>query len=212
MELTPASDTWVDTARLEAKIIDVEGNYASTLDNLARNEGIDPQTGLGPTLWNSWETTWTGKNVVETTRTRNQTLGYQGWMGQPGGGRRYVTGELTDQVIEDRFQTIQETGVERRNAVQTVVTEQFDTQSVGDRMISRDLIAFMRSRNLAFESKRMKPLTQMYGFFDGEDVTKYCVPKLLHISMISGTFEVVKAAESKAGERLFICINKGSPS
>ena len=61
MELTPASDTWVDTARLEAKIIDVEGDYASTLDNLARNEGVDPQTGLGPTLWNSWETTWTGK-------------------------------------------------------------------------------------------------------------------------------------------------------
>ena len=43
MELTPASDTWVDTARLEAKIIDVEGNYASTLDNLVQNEGVDPQ-------------------------------------------------------------------------------------------------------------------------------------------------------------------------
>ena len=28
MELTPASDTWVDTARLQAKIIQTEGNYA----------------------------------------------------------------------------------------------------------------------------------------------------------------------------------------
>ena len=35
MELTPASDTWVDTARLEAKIIQTEGNYTATMDNLA---------------------------------------------------------------------------------------------------------------------------------------------------------------------------------
>jgi hypothetical protein len=33
LELTPASDTWVDTVRLEAKIINVEGNYAETLAN-----------------------------------------------------------------------------------------------------------------------------------------------------------------------------------
>ena len=48
----------------------------------------------------------------------------------------------------------------------------------------------MRSRNVEFVSKRMKPLTQMYAFFDGENVTKYCVPKLLEISMTSGTFQV----------------------
>jgi hypothetical protein len=28
LELLPATDTWVDTVRLDAKIIDVEGNYA----------------------------------------------------------------------------------------------------------------------------------------------------------------------------------------
>jgi hypothetical protein len=36
LELTPASDTWVDTVRLEAKIINTEGNYAETLANAAR--------------------------------------------------------------------------------------------------------------------------------------------------------------------------------
>lgn len=48
----------------------------------------------------------------------------------------------------------------------------------------------MRSRNVEFVSKRMKPLTQMYAFFDGVNVTRYCVPKLLEISMISGAFQV----------------------
>ena len=48
----------------------------------------------------------------------------------------------------------------------------------------------MRSRNLEFTLKQVKPLTQLYAFFDGVDVTKYCVPKLLEINMISGVFEV----------------------
>ena len=74
--------------------------------------------------------------------------------------------------------------------MRTVVTEAWDNESVGDRVVSRDLIPFCRSRNLTFESKRMKPLTRMYAFFDGEEVTKYCVPKLLEITMKSGTFQV----------------------
>ena len=36
----------------------------------------------------------------------------------------------------------------------------------------------------------MKPSTRAYGFFDGVDVTAYCVPKLLEINMSTGTFEV----------------------
>ena len=31
LELTPSSDTWVDTARVEAKITQVEGNYSETI-------------------------------------------------------------------------------------------------------------------------------------------------------------------------------------
>ena len=71
-----------------------------------------------------------------------------------------------------------------------MVTEVFDETSVGDRVVSRDLIPFMRSRNVQFISKRMKPLTRIYAFFDGKDVTRYCVPKLLEIQMVAGTFTV----------------------
>jgi len=48
----------------------------------------------------------------------------------------------------------------------------------------------MRSRNVQFVNKKVKPLTRLYAFFDNVDVTKYCVPKLLEINMISGVFEV----------------------
>ena len=192
MELTPASDTWVDTVRLDAKIINVEGNYATTMANMAQNEGIDPQTGLGPQIWGSWETTWTGTTVtdISTNRVEINDIGYQGWMGQPGGGVRYVYGELTDQVWEETVAQVTETGIEARSGTQMSVTEVFDNESVGDRVVSRDLVAYMRARNISFDAKRMKPLTRMYGFFDGEDVSKYCVPKLLEVTMDSGTFQV----------------------
>ena len=53
----------------------------------------------------------------------------------------------------------------------------------------------MRSRNVQFHSKKLKPLTRLYAFFDGIDVTKYCIPKLLEISMIDGSFEVGELVE-----------------
>ena len=80
MELTPSSDTWVDQSRLEAKIINTEGNYAETFNNAVEAGDIDPQTGFGPVLWDSWETNWTGVDVINTTRERTESQGGE-WVG-----------------------------------------------------------------------------------------------------------------------------------
>jgi hypothetical protein len=48
----------------------------------------------------------------------------------------------------------------------------------------------MRSRNVEFVAKKVKPLTRLYAFFDGVDISKYCVPKLMEITMESGNFEI----------------------
>ena len=198
MELTPASDTWVDTVRLDAKIIDVEGDYASTVTLLERTEGLDPQTGFAPIVWNAWETNWTGFEFNDSTSRRTTSTtggrrGVGGWINNFSGGfgnPARILETTTTTTVEDTLRETIQTGVESRTGLQTVVTEQFDRESVGDRTVSRDLIATMRSRNIEFVSKRMKPLTQMYGFFDGENVTKYCVPKLLEIEMAFGTFQI----------------------
>ena len=201
MELTPASDTWVDTARMRAKVIDVEGDFASTMELLARTENVDRQTGMAPMVWNAWETNWTGSTVTNTTRRRTtgggggtEIIRMGGWINNFSGGfgnpARIIRRTRGANVIEETLQTTVQTGVMSRSGTRTIVTEQFDRQSVGDRVVSRDIVPFMRSRNIEFVSKRMKPLTRMYAFFDGEDVTRFCVPKLLEISMVSGTFAV----------------------
>ena len=110
---------------------------------------------------------------------------------------RRETRTVTDRTVEETFVSRVQSGVQSRNGTRTIVTEEFDNNSLGDRTVSRDLIATMRSRNVEFVSKKMKPLTRLYAFFDGVDVTKYCVPKLLEISMTSGTFQVGETVEGK---------------
>ena len=200
MELTPATDNWVDTSRLDAKIIQVEGNYSETMSQMADAGTIDPQTGFGPILWDSWETNWGGVTEETTTKTRTINGGPGEIHRQGHGGRarqRRETRTVTDRTIEETFVSRVQSGVQSRNGTRTIVTEEFDTNSLGDRTVSRDLIATMRSRNVEFVSKKMKPLTRLYAFFDGVDVTKYCVPKLLEISMTSGTFQVGETVEGR---------------
>jgi len=197
LELTPATDTWTDTVRLEANIIQTEGNFAETLELATRTLNIDPQTGFSPTLWNSWETNWTGTEVVENTLERNEVTTTGGRWGQRGIGNNAtgLTGGIwledrTTTVVRDTLREVRDTGVQTRTGTRTVVTEQFDLESVGDRVVSRNLISHMRSRNIQFVAKKVKPSTQLYAFFDGVNVTKFCTPKLVEITMVSGTFTV----------------------
>jgi len=192
IELTPASDNWVDTVRVEANVINTEGNFAETIAEASRTLNVDPQTGFAPTVWNAWETNWTGEEIISTTSLRTVSGGGNRDEQGPGGRGRVRSWQETvvDEVVEDTLLETRDTGITSRTGTRTIVTEQFDRTSAGDRTVSRELISFMRSRNVQFVSKRVKPSTQFYAFFDGVNVTKYCVPKLLEISMVSGVFQV----------------------
>ena len=177
IELTPASDTWIDNVRIESRVIDVEGNSTE----LVQVQGSqDQQTGFSPTVWNSWVDNWTGQTTTSSIITRN----IQNTTKVSGGTI------ITDSVIQDNLQEIKSTGTSTRTGTRTLVTKQTNRTSIGDRVVSRDLISFMRSRNIQFVAKKLKPLTEVYAFFDGVDVTKYCIPKLLEITTISGVFQV----------------------
>ena len=247
MDITPTSDTWVDTTRMEARTINIEGNYAQTMRD---NPQVDPQTGMGPMLWNSWETVWTGQEVNTWTRTRNTSTStrrgsgrlsgdekrlldsgnwntqnrtahwhshnrrrpqgrfgnnafFRDWAAaarnngirntQGPGGRsvqRLFLETTTNRTVEETVRAVFDTGTKTRTGSRTVITEQFDTTSQGDRVVNREVIPNMRSRNVQFHATKCKPLTRMYAFFDGVNVDKWCTPKLLEIKMTSGTFQV----------------------
>ena len=181
MDLIPASDTWVDTVRLEPKIIQREGNFAATVAEAERSfGGFDPQTGLTSTIWGGWQTVWTGSETETNT-------------GRPFRGRWNGRRALLQNTTTETFRT----GEQTRTGTRQLITEQFDQVSDGDRTLSSEVIPIMRSRNITFDGSGFKPQSRMYGFFDGINMTSYCVPKLLEISMKSGVFQV---GETVTGE------------
>ena len=191
IEMTPSTDNWVDTRRLEARVINNEGNFASVLANARINLGFS-QDGFAGTVWNSWQTNWQGTQTVDRQVNRGTTVREHSHNGGRSGRRIQTT------VFETERRTV-ETASQVRTGTRRAVVEQFDRESLGDRTISRDLILFLRSRNIQIVAKRIKPLTQMYAFFDGKDVSKYIVPKLLEIEMTSGTFQVGESVVATQG-------------
>ena len=194
LELNPATDTWIDTRRLPGKDVDIEGSYGAIQGMVG---GVDSNTGLSPVQWNSWETTWTGRQRIKgpvifkkkskvkgTVRKRKKRGSFV-----PGRGIPITTTKRWVQKIKKvREVTTVRTGNKSRDGIQYRVDEKIDSKSLGSSVISSEVAAVMRSRNIEFICKRLKPNTQLYAFFDNIDMNAYIVPKLIEIEMVSGTF------------------------
>lgn len=124
------------------------------------------------------------------------TLYTQGrpWIWYTGGSSALTTNVINNTVnnttTTTTTTTTTKTGVQNRTGSNLKLEEDRSTVSLGESVISTDVISYMRSRNIEFKGSRFKPYTQLYAYFDGEDVNKFIVPKLVEISMVSGTFVV----------------------
>ncbi len=198
VELNPASDVWLNEKRLDANVVEVEGDFASTMVNLE----VDPNTGLSPVDWGAWEEVWssTSSNTVQTgsettTRQTGQTT-------EAEGRRRTTTTTFLDTTTDSFEETITvDTGL-TRSGIQFEVNERIDSQSLGDKLVSQETIPFMRSRNIEFIATRIQPRTRFYTFFDGQNLDRYITPKLVEIEMQSGVFQVGETVEGTVGDSL----------
>ena len=207
IQLNPSSDTWNETRKTE-RTYDIEGNYNTTIQQL----GVDSNTGLSPIDWNAWETTWTGTSTdngpslgrVQTGSNSTTTTTQVNRRGQPvTRGRRRATDTTTtvNDFIEFNNQTVTTTTNQSRQGIQFGVTERFDSTNLGDRVVSREILTTMRSRNIEIIAKRLKPSSRIYAFFNNVDMTSYVVPKLIEVSMSSGTFTTGETVVGTLGSK-----------
>jgi len=179
IDLTPASDDWVDIERLPARVENVEGDFSSVSKDLQ----VDGD-GFAPLQWGSWQTNWTGETLQSTSQNRSSsgTFGVGRQLGRAGHGQRrqglfYLHERRTYRVVNNQS----------RQAVRTRVVPKIDRKSMGDTILSQTAIPWIRSRNVGFNVDRMKPRTRFYAFFDGVDVTKQITPKVIEIIKNSTT-------------------------
>ena len=153
-ELSPSGDEWFEVNRLPALVINREGNFDTIF---AQNRNA-----IG-TVWNAWQTQWSGESTTRTSRFRESRFIN---LGQPRG-----------RAILQRTTTT-ETGTRTRQGVSTNVVAQIDRVSEGDRLLSTAIIPFIRARNVTFTASGLKPLTRVYPFFDKQDVTSNVTPSV----------------------------------
>jgi hypothetical protein len=187
INLAPSSDVWVDVVRLVANTTEVATNYIQSESQITASE-LDSQSGFGPVTWGSWETVWTGSSAAKDSRTVN--VGYY--------------------IIKEDLETVTKTGTTTRTGVRKITKDEFKNVSLGDAVLSTDISSFMRSRNIEFVAKRLKPYTRVYTFFNGIDVNKYITPKLLEITMTSGTFQVGETVEGIIPDTAYLLVSSSS--
>jgi len=192
LELNPETDTWIEEKVLAPVTIEQQGNYSAMMDAFQ----VDPNTGLSPVDWGSWETTWTGETVLSEQRIvkgkvpkSSETVSVQTVPGGPHGRSRTQT--TVRETFEDTYLLeVKVDTKQSRSGIQRKITEQIDTVSLGTKIVGREIIPYCRERNIEFIARRLKPATQHYVYFNNVNMTEYSVPKLLEITMNSGVFQV----------------------
>ncbi len=148
--LTPPNDNWIDTNTRPEVVVNINGE----------NDGWEQMVGFGfESQFNSWETIQTGRQL--RSRTRGTTEAERRGAGA-GRALRRQTETLAFQ--QGNIERAEITGTE------TVRNE------VGERVTDVSIIPFIRPRDITVNVTGMKPLTQVYPFFDGEPVSPYCTP------------------------------------
>jgi hypothetical protein len=161
LKLDPSSDTWVDTNQRPDVLVNTEGDNDAwaILAQVAEREAPS----IFGTVWNNWQTQWTGISNV-----RDQVINPQ-WRGWLGGLGRVVW--VTDNIIQNTLADV--TQHQGRTGIQTTFSTDVITRSLGNRVVDTSVVPYIRESGILFVGSAFRPNTAMYGFFDNTSVQSY---------------------------------------
>jgi hypothetical protein len=118
------------------------------------------------------DTKYTTPNVTNRTVSNLSNLDqwWRSWVTRWAGSKTSGSTSQSRTTEENRFFTRVRTTETINASIST------SSRVVGDRVVDTDVIPFMRSREVRFEGKGLKPSSRIYCFFDDVDVTQYCKP------------------------------------
>ena len=181
IELSPDSDEWKETDVRPSVVIDDSEAFEQF-------KAMAEETGILGTVWNEWETNWSGIDVEEQLtesssggrqRAPRQRFDDQWWWID---GEREFNINGTEilggagQQITTTTTTTTTTG-QSRSGIQTDLSFDTVTRSDGRRVVEMNFVPFIRSREVFFKAQLLKPNTQVYAFFDGADISNFVKEK-----------------------------------
>jgi hypothetical protein len=193
LEINPWSDTWFETARRPDVIINDNSKYDAVVKK-AQADGV-----LG-TVWKLWQTNWQGEVAGKSTSARQQGYGWQTPANQTNrviGGLDTGTGAYSSSAGAIRDVTVTayaQSGTEIYKGTNTYIKPTVTNTVISDRIVSTEVIPYMRSRKILFRGEGFKPETRMYSFFDGANVDSFITPSKVMVYVPYGTTTIPKFA------------------
>jgi hypothetical protein len=177
VDLNPPSDEWIETQRVPEIINDVEGNFSAV-------RAAEQNSGALGTIWNAWQTQWSGTQVTGNTLSRaadwstnDLGLGAAGWQNRQtftGAEVALINGTAGGRVVTR--EVVANASGQTRTGINTEVRATFSKEFVSDRVVSTSLIPFIRSRKVVFLARGLKLQTIVHPFFDQTNITQYITP------------------------------------
>ena len=175
VKLDPASDTWFDQTSRPEVTTNVEGHH----DNWTLGSGT--RQGFG-TQWDDWSVNWSGKQINPEPNTAVSNS-----------GSTTVRTRSTKLLSQNKTKF----GIQSDNPVETIV------KTVGPKVVDMSVVPFVRSQTVTFTAKGLKPLSNVYVFVDGTDMSANTEPsKKLVLSAANGVFqegEIIKDSANNQG-------------
>jgi hypothetical protein len=190
-DLNPSSDEWFDTYQLPDIVTNVDGNFNAVY-------ALAASTGVLGTVWNAWQTQWSG--VTGSSFSYTDYNGHTDYVTTDGVTRLRSAAELaasqtnawlSSQGIGAQRQILTETDaittVQSRSGINTQIVPQITNTVTDDKVVASAVIPYIRKRNLMVVARGLKPNTRFYPFFDGTNVSAYVTPSvLLQVTPIAG--------------------------
>lgn len=195
-DLSPSSDSWFDTYQLPDIVTNVDGNF-NTIYTIAAASGV-----LG-TVWNAWQTQWTGASTSSTTTynwgVHTNTYSVNGGPLQTRPASQDNLGNGTGQARTLVTETTATTVGQSRTGINTQIVPQITNTVTADNVVATAVIPYIRTRNVQFLSRGIKPSTTFYPFFDGTSVSAYVTPSTAITYTALAGFTSVFDFESNVG-------------
>lgn len=115
---------------------------------------------------------------------------------------------VTTRTIQDIVRTTTTTSRQTRKGIETKVVVGPTKVTVDNKIIGTALDPWMRSRQIQWTAKRLKPNTRHYIFFDDKDVSAHCTPNPIvtdSSGQVSGTFTIPEKTFRVGRRVLKIC-------
>ena len=177
IDINPPSDEWIETRRIPEVINDIEGNFSAVV-------AAERASGALGTVWNAWQTQWTGTQVNGTTlvrvddwSTQDFGLGAGNWQSMGSFSAQEVAavnGTAGGRVITR--EVVANQNGQSRTGLNTEVRATFSKEFINDRVVSTSVVPFIRSRKIAFLARGLKLQTIVHAFFDEVNVSRYITP------------------------------------